>query len=220
MPDARESAAGSIASGIRSPAPLRDRAADATRYRLESLSDRAPTAASAARSTGAAIQLSRPRRGAGGAEPLRVLAAATAPIDPPSATPCSSAARPTSRRGERIVRAIHRGASSARVEEVRDDSRAPDDPEIPFESGPRKPGADRRRPPRRGELDLAASLASYEKGVALLARCQALLDGVDRSVALLTGVEEDGTPITSPFDAAATTDATSAAPRPNGPPLP
>ena len=55
----------------------------------------------------------------------------------------------------------------------------------------------------RGELDLAASLASYEKGVALLARCQALLDGVDRSVALLTGVEADGAPITEPFDASA-----------------
>jgi exodeoxyribonuclease VII small subunit len=58
----------------------------------------------------------------------------------------------------------------------------------------------------RGDLDLAASLASYQKGVALLSRCQALLDGVDRSVALLTGVEDDGTPITSPFDASATAD--------------
>ncbi|HEY2154863.1 MAG TPA: exodeoxyribonuclease VII small subunit [Isosphaeraceae bacterium] len=80
---------------------------------------------------------------------------------------------------------------------------------------------------QRGELDLAASLASYEKGVALLARCQALLDGVDRSVALLTGVEADGTPITAPFDAAATADATPsrpAGPHPDGaatgPPLP
>ena len=56
----------------------------------------------------------------------------------------------------------------------------------------------------RGDLDLSASLAGYERGVALLARCQSLLDGVDRSVALLTGVEPDGTPITTPFDAAAT----------------
>ena len=56
----------------------------------------------------------------------------------------------------------------------------------------------------RGELDLSASLAGYGRGVALLARCQSLLDGVDRSVALLTGVEPDGTPITTPFDAAAT----------------
>jgi exodeoxyribonuclease VII small subunit len=84
-----------------------------------------------------------------------------------------------------------------------------DDPEIPFEAA-------LERLERivanlqRGELDLAASLASYEKGVALLARCQALLDGVDRSVALLTGVEADGTPVMTPFDASAT------APRPDG----
>ena len=56
----------------------------------------------------------------------------------------------------------------------------------------------------RGELDLSASLAGYERGVSLLARCQSLLDGVDRSVALLTGVEPDGTPITAAFDASAT----------------
>ena len=56
----------------------------------------------------------------------------------------------------------------------------------------------------RGDLDLSASLAGYERGVSLLARCQSLLDGVDRKVALLTAVEPDGTPITAPFDAAAT----------------
>jgi exodeoxyribonuclease VII small subunit len=58
----------------------------------------------------------------------------------------------------------------------------------------------------RGQLDLASSLASYEEGVALLGRCQALLDGVDRSVALLTGVEADGTPVVSAFDATASVD--------------
>ena len=94
-----------------------------------------------------------------------------------------------------------------------------DEPEVPFEDALER--LERIvNDLQRGELDLAASLASYEKGVALLARCQALLDGVDRSVALLTGVEADGTPVTAPFDAAATTDATSASPRPNGPPLP
>ena len=59
----------------------------------------------------------------------------------------------------------------------------------------------------RGGIDLAASLAGYEKGVALLGPPPALLDGVDRSVAAADGVEDDGTPITSPFDAPATTDA-------------
>jgi exodeoxyribonuclease VII small subunit len=88
-----------------------------------------------------------------------------------------------------------------------------DDPEIPFEEA--LENLERIVDDlQRGELDLAASLASYEKGVALLARCQSLLDGVDRSVALLTGVEADGTPVTTPFDAAATADATPG--RPNG----
>lgn len=80
-----------------------------------------------------------------------------------------------------------------------------DEPEIPFEEA--LESLERIVDDlERGELDLAASLASYEKGVALLARCQALLDGVDRSVALLTGVEDDGTPITEPFDGSATAD--------------
>lgn len=87
-----------------------------------------------------------------------------------------------------------------------------DEPEVPFEEA-------LERLERivddleRGELDLAASLASYERGVALLARCQGLLDGVDRSVALLTGVAEDGTPITAPFDATATAEAPAPRPR-------
>ena len=66
----------------------------------------------------------------------------------------------------------------------------------------------------RGDLDLAAALADYQKGVALLARCQSLLDGVDRSVALLTGVEPDGTPITVAFDATATAPIEPARPAP------
>jgi exodeoxyribonuclease VII small subunit len=69
----------------------------------------------------------------------------------------------------------------------------------------------------RGDLDLSASLAGYEKGVALLARCQALLDGVDRSVALLTGVEADGTPVVVPFDASATAVETSSPKPPRSP---
>jgi exodeoxyribonuclease VII small subunit len=56
----------------------------------------------------------------------------------------------------------------------------------------------------RGNLDLTSSLKAYENGVALFARCQSLLDGIDRSVALLTGVDADGNPIAAPFDASAT----------------
>ena len=66
----------------------------------------------------------------------------------------------------------------------------------------------------RGNLDLSASLATYEQGVRLLARCQSLLENVDRSVALLTGVDVDGSPITTAFDASATSAVVSAAPEP------
>jgi exodeoxyribonuclease VII small subunit len=53
-----------------------------------------------------------------------------------------------------------------------------------------------------GELGLDASLARYEQGVRLLGRCRALLDGAERRVALLTGVDGEGRPETAPFDAA------------------
>ena len=56
----------------------------------------------------------------------------------------------------------------------------------------------------RGRPDLGTALARYERGVKLLGHCQSLLDGAERSVALLTGVDEAGQPITSAFDASAT----------------
>jgi len=56
----------------------------------------------------------------------------------------------------------------------------------------------------RGRPDLGTALARYERGVKLLGHCQGLLDGAERSVALLTGVDEAGQPITSAFDASAT----------------
>ena len=56
----------------------------------------------------------------------------------------------------------------------------------------------------RGEPSLSAALAKYEDGVKLLRRCYDLLDQAERSVALLTGVDEQGQPTTAPFDAAAT----------------
>jgi exodeoxyribonuclease VII small subunit len=56
----------------------------------------------------------------------------------------------------------------------------------------------------RGEPELARALAKYEEGVRLLARCYGLLDRAEQTVALLTGVDEAGNPITAPFDAAAT----------------
>jgi exodeoxyribonuclease VII small subunit len=55
-----------------------------------------------------------------------------------------------------------------------------------------------------GEPDLAAALAKYETGVRLLTQCYGLLERADRAVALLAGVDEQGKPLTAPFDATAT----------------
>jgi exodeoxyribonuclease VII small subunit len=54
-----------------------------------------------------------------------------------------------------------------------------------------------------GDLGLDGALAKYEQGVQLLARCYILLDVAERRVALLTEVDEDGQPETTPFDASA-----------------
>jgi exodeoxyribonuclease VII small subunit len=58
----------------------------------------------------------------------------------------------------------------------------------------------------RGEPELSSALAKYERGVRILAHCHALLDGADRTVALLSGVDDEGNPQASPFDATATAD--------------
>lgn len=58
----------------------------------------------------------------------------------------------------------------------------------------------------RGDLALSEALAAYEKGVRLLGQCQSLLEAADRQVTILTGLNEDGTPQTNPFDATATAD--------------
>lgn len=57
-----------------------------------------------------------------------------------------------------------------------------------------------------GEPALAEALARYERGIHLLAHCHGLLEGAERTVALLSGVDRDGQPIVSPFDATATAD--------------
>lgn len=53
----------------------------------------------------------------------------------------------------------------------------------------------------RGEPELTAALAKYEKGVLLLTQCHRLLDQAEQSVALLTGVDAAGNPLSTPFDA-------------------
>jgi exodeoxyribonuclease VII small subunit len=55
-----------------------------------------------------------------------------------------------------------------------------------------------------GELDLDGALAQYERGVHLLTLCRSMLGAAERQVAILTGVDDDGQPLTAPFDASAT----------------
>ena len=52
----------------------------------------------------------------------------------------------------------------------------------------------------RGALDLDGALERYERGVRLLSHCRSALLAAERHVALLTGADEDGNPVTSPFD--------------------
>jgi len=56
----------------------------------------------------------------------------------------------------------------------------------------------------RGEPELTSALAKYEKGAVLLTHCHHLLEQAEQSIALLTGVDEEGNPLTAPFDATAT----------------
>jgi exodeoxyribonuclease VII small subunit len=56
----------------------------------------------------------------------------------------------------------------------------------------------------RGQTELSESLAKYQTGLRLLNHCRSLLDGAERNVAILEGVDEDGKAQTSPFDATAT----------------
>lgn len=55
-----------------------------------------------------------------------------------------------------------------------------------------------------GELGLADSLARYELGVKHLKHCYQLLQSAEQKIDLLTGVSEEGTPITQPLAADAT----------------
>ena len=56
----------------------------------------------------------------------------------------------------------------------------------------------------RGEPALSAALGKYENGVKLLRQCYQLLEEAEHSVALLTGTDDQGNPLTTPFDATAT----------------
>ena len=51
-----------------------------------------------------------------------------------------------------------------------------------------------------GNIGLSDSLTRYEKGVRLLRRCYEMLDGAQRRIELLTGVDAQGRPIAMPVD--------------------
>lgn len=63
-----------------------------------------------------------------------------------------------------------------------------------------------------GELSLDDALACYEQGLKQIIYCRTLLDDAERRVALLTGVNGDGSPATTPYDATATYDPKAAEP--------
>src|SRR5205823_3328078 len=56
----------------------------------------------------------------------------------------------------------------------------------------------------RGDIGLDQALSHYERGVALLRHCYGLLRRAEHQIALLTGLDEEGNPVTAPFDATAT----------------
>ncbi len=51
-----------------------------------------------------------------------------------------------------------------------------------------------------GELGLTDSLQQYERGIKRLKQCHALLRQAERRVTLLSGVDDEGNPITEAFD--------------------
>jgi len=57
-----------------------------------------------------------------------------------------------------------------------------------------------------GDLGLSDALARYEDGVRRLKQCHAQLQAAERRIELLSGVDADGNPVTTPFDDTATTD--------------
>ena len=57
-----------------------------------------------------------------------------------------------------------------------------------------------------GQTGLEQALARYEQGVALLRRCYGQLKDAEQKIVELTGCDENGNPVTRPFEHAATVD--------------
>jgi exodeoxyribonuclease VII small subunit len=58
-----------------------------------------------------------------------------------------------------------------------------------------------------GQLGLEQALEQYEIGVGLLKRCYARLQNAEQRIRLLTGIDAEGNPVSSPFEHSATVDA-------------
>jgi len=57
-----------------------------------------------------------------------------------------------------------------------------------------------------GQIGLDDSLKRYERGVKLLRRCYGLLEGAERKIELLSGVDSQGNPVTQPLEDVSTLD--------------
>lgn len=71
--------------------------------------------------------------------------------------------------------------------------------EVPFEELLQKLEAIVRKL-EDGQLGLGEALAHYEQGIGYLKRCQSGLDGAERRIELLTGLDREGNPLVVPFD--------------------
>lgn len=65
-----------------------------------------------------------------------------------------------------------------------------------------------------GQTGLEEALARYETGVGLLKRCYNQLSQAEQRILLLTGQDEEGRPVTQPFEHAATAEAKADCKRP------
>jgi exodeoxyribonuclease VII small subunit len=63
-----------------------------------------------------------------------------------------------------------------------------------------------------GTLGLDESIARFERAISLLRRCYAELSRAEQKIELLSGFDRAGNAVSVPFDAAATLDASNAAP--------
>lgn len=51
-----------------------------------------------------------------------------------------------------------------------------------------------------GEIGLDEALEQYEKGIKLLRRCYDLLEGAERRIELLSGIDAEGNAVSTPMD--------------------